>query len=618
MEPLVVRSIASGGNGTDAVTDHDEWDGWDDGGDDRIGRKRDRLARLLSVASILYSKGKGDAGVAVGEIARLTGMTTRTVYRDIRALEDELAVPVFQAARGHYGIDRKFFLPPLRLSVPEAIVLFLASRLIARWSDQYDAAVVSAFTKLADALPQPIARHVAATMLSVGEHDTNEPFTRTFSAVARGWAEGRVVEITYDPGTGQEKRTRVQPYALEPDAALRSVYLIGFDEPANAMRTYKVERIQSATLTQDRYEIPDGFDPDRWLANSWGIWSSDSTPPERVRLRFDASVAHRVREAVWHRSQELTELDGGGVELAVTVAGIIEIRPWILSWGDGVEVLEPPVAARGGGGGGAQRGRALCRLRSRRSSAPTVRGRSRRWRSSESLGRAVLGPARTVDETDRYLDTDDGRLAAALWACRLRSREGTTRISLKGPQRSRPDDRVVAPPTTGGRRARDRRDRAGILAAQRGPRPARRPWPPAARWRSACAFSSAGPSERSRSTAAHRSARSRSTACGSPPAPPIWVSCSSWSSSSTPRPSAARRSFTDWPTRWRRFPGSSPSPARSWSTPCIAFTADDANRPASPADARGVAGHRRAGWPCSGTWAGTARCGTRASSCCCT
>jgi len=26
----------------------------------------------------------------------------------------------------------------------------------------------------------------------------------------------------------------------------------------------------------------------------------------------------------------------------VTVAGIVEIRPWILSWGDGVEVLEPP------------------------------------------------------------------------------------------------------------------------------------------------------------------------------------------------------------------------------------------------------------------------------------
>jgi len=323
------------------MTDADEWAGWADDGDDRIGRKRDRLARLLNVASILYSKGSGEAGVPVAEIARLTGMTTRTVYRDIRALEEELAVPVFAAKRGHYGIERRFFLPPLRLSVPEAIVLFLASRLIARWSDQYDAAVVSAFTKLADALPQPIARHVAATMLAVGAHESNEPFTRTFSAVARGWAEGRVVELVYDPGTGTEKRTRVQPYFLEPDAALRSVYLIGFDEPADAMRTYKVERIRSATLTQDRYEIPDDFDPDAWLANSWGIWSSDSTPTALVRLRFDASVAHRVREAVWHRSQKLTELKGGGVELTVTVAGVVEIQPWIMSWGGAVEVLEP-------------------------------------------------------------------------------------------------------------------------------------------------------------------------------------------------------------------------------------------------------------------------------------
>ena len=49
------------------------------------------------------------------------------------------------------------------------------------------------------------------------------------------------------------------------------------------------------------------------------------------------------------------------------------------------------------------------------------------------LGRALLGAPRTVDETDRYLDTADGRLEAARWACRLRTRDGATRISLKGP-----------------------------------------------------------------------------------------------------------------------------------------------------------------------------------------
>ncbi len=49
------------------------------------------------------------------------------------------------------------------------------------------------------------------------------------------------------------------------------------------------------------------------------------------------------------------------------------------------------------------------------------------------LGSAMLGPARTVDEVDRYLDTADLRLAVARWACRLREREQRVRLSLKGP-----------------------------------------------------------------------------------------------------------------------------------------------------------------------------------------
>jgi proteasome accessory factor B len=179
-------------------------------------------------------------------------------------------------------------------------------------------------------------------MLRVGRADPNEPFTRNFATVAQGWADGRVIEFDYEPSGGGERRhARVRPYFLEPDAAGRSVYLIGHDETVDAMRTLKVERMRNATVTTDRYEIPDEFDPDRWLAHSWGIWSSDTTEVAEVRLRFDAGVAQRVRESVWHRSQQITELPDGRLELTVSVAGIVEIRPWILSWGDAVEVLEP-------------------------------------------------------------------------------------------------------------------------------------------------------------------------------------------------------------------------------------------------------------------------------------
>ena len=51
----------------------------------------------------------------------------------------------------------------------------------------------------------------------------------------------------------------------------------------------------------------------------------------------------------------------------------------------------------------------------------------------EAVGPCRLGLPREVEELDRYLDTEDGRLSAARWACRLRTRQGSTRLSLKGP-----------------------------------------------------------------------------------------------------------------------------------------------------------------------------------------
>jgi inorganic triphosphatase YgiF len=59
-----------------------------------------------------------------------------------------------------------------------------------------------------------------------------------------------------------------------------------------------------------------------------------------------------------------------------------------------------------------------------------------RLASYERLGPATLGPTHAADEVDRYLDSADGRLAAARWACRLRSRGAGWRASLKGPPRN--------------------------------------------------------------------------------------------------------------------------------------------------------------------------------------
>ena len=57
----------------------------------------------------------------------------------------------------------------------------------------------------------------------------------------------------------------------------------------------------------------------------------------------------------------------------------------------------------------------------------------RRLATAPRLGPGELGPPHAFDEIDRYLDTVDGALAAARWACRLRLRGSRAILSLKGP-----------------------------------------------------------------------------------------------------------------------------------------------------------------------------------------
>lgn len=69
---------------------------------------------------------------------------------------------------------------------------------------------------------------------------------------------------------------------------------------------------------------------------------------------------------------------------------------------------------------------------------------------ADRLGPATLGAARPVDERDVYLDTGDGALAAARWACRLRAREGRQWISCKGPAQHEPGEALQRRPEVDG------------------------------------------------------------------------------------------------------------------------------------------------------------------------
>ncbi len=305
--------------------------------DDRA--KRDRTARLLTVVQVL--RANGTSGISPAEIAKRTGVARRTVYRDLRAIDVELGIPVWSEG-GRWGVDAEAFLPPLRLTLSEAMAIFLSARLLVRYKDKHDPVLASAFTKLEEGLPAALRAHVERTVQDLASRDVDPVFNQHLGDLTRAWADRRVVQFEYAPasyaGTRGPRRATVRPYLLEPSLQTHALYLIGFDEERGAMRTFKVERIRDLAVLPRTFEDPEA-DVVTQLRRAWDI-IADQEPVEVV-LRFHPEVAGRVLEAQWHPSQRVSELADGSLEWRATVAGTIEIRLWILSWGADVEVLAP-------------------------------------------------------------------------------------------------------------------------------------------------------------------------------------------------------------------------------------------------------------------------------------
>ena len=311
---------------------------WDElPGDERA--KRDRTARLLTVVQVL--RANGTHGVTPAEIAKRTGISRRTVYRDLHAIGGELGIPVWSEG-GRWGVDADAFLPPLRLTLSEAMAIVLSARLLVRYMDKHDPVLASAFTKLEEGLPPSLRDHVERTVQALASRDVDPVFNRHVEDLTKAWADRRVVTFEYAPapysGHREPRRATVRPYLLEPSLQTHALYLIGWDEERAAMRTFKVERIRDLTLVPRTFDEPQA-DVVAQLRNAWDIIADQ--PATEVVLRFRPEVAGRVREAQWHPSQRVGELADGSLEWHATVAGTIEIRLWILQWGSDVEVLEP-------------------------------------------------------------------------------------------------------------------------------------------------------------------------------------------------------------------------------------------------------------------------------------
>jgi predicted DNA-binding transcriptional regulator YafY len=284
-------------------------------------------------------------GLRQADLARILGVHRSTVSRLVPALTE--LFPIVEEDDGRLTIDRSRYLSRMKITLDEAMAIYLGARLLYRHSDLQNPHVESAVFKLADAIhgvAPHLADDVAATARSMSDDSSSKSaaYIRALEALTRALAERRWVTVRYQPLTAPKPTTaRFAPYLLEPYGPGFSTYAIGLRDPPVRVFTLKVERMVNVRLEPETFEVPANHDHAELLRNTWGIWRPDEDGPVEVVLRFSAAVAARVRESRWHKSETIQSDDAGGVIWRGVVGDVLEISPWIRGWGKEVEVLAP-------------------------------------------------------------------------------------------------------------------------------------------------------------------------------------------------------------------------------------------------------------------------------------
>ena len=274
------------------------------------------------------------------ELADRLGVSRSTVCRDRLRLESK--TPFKQNDMRQWYIDKSRYLSAIRLTLYEAVSLYLATRRASRQTNMAQPHVASGLEKLAIALRQPMTQQLvrsAETLLSLRSIPERITIMET---ITRAWAEQIKLRIVYQALESNRPKTHlVTPYLIEPSHWSDSIYLIGHTDLTDTELPFNIARIQQATLTAETFQLPTEFDEQDLLRHAWGIWYS-KREPQPVKLKFASGrPTRRIKESVWHPLEDVTDIEDGGCIWEAPIADWHEMLPWIRGWGADCEVLHP-------------------------------------------------------------------------------------------------------------------------------------------------------------------------------------------------------------------------------------------------------------------------------------
>ncbi len=210
-----------------------------------------RLSRLTAILTILQTKRL----LTASELANKFSISTRTIYGDIKALE-QAGVPILTEDGKGYTLMDGYRIPPVMFTESEANALITAEQLIRK---NKDASFVKEYSEAISKIKSVLRNNTKdkANLLSdrtvFRQNTENERTSNYLSTLQLALTNLNLVKIKYhSPDTNQTTERTIEPFAIY--STKDSWLLIAFCSLRKDFRAFRLDRIQSLTTLNVQFE----------------------------------------------------------------------------------------------------------------------------------------------------------------------------------------------------------------------------------------------------------------------------------------------------------------------------------------------------------------------------
>jgi predicted DNA-binding transcriptional regulator YafY len=300
------------------------------------------LERLLQIDSLVRSPERQTSD----RLAESLEVNERTIRSDLAFLRDRYQAPLeFNRKEGWHYTEPTWRLPSITLSKGELFALILGARMLEAYAGTtYEKELRSSIERLSERLPEQtwidlqqladerVIFRSGASMVNLDPE--------IWQQLLEACRTSRRVWIHYYAATrNQESERVIDPYLIHIYRATNP-YIIAFCHKRQEFRWFRIDRIKQVQILDESFERDSNFDAKTYLEK---IFQHEvGGQPVSVAIWFDTSAAPFIRERCWHVTQEITEHPDGSLTLYLVTLGLNDLKRWVLGYGKGAKVLEPP------------------------------------------------------------------------------------------------------------------------------------------------------------------------------------------------------------------------------------------------------------------------------------